>query len=649
MDLTQLIFSAPERALGLIRRALAQAAVPQGTAAQARLVIAVDQMEELFTTEAEPASREALVRALDMLAGSGLVWVIGTIRADFFHRCSEIPGFSELKDGLGSFELLPPTGPEIAQIIREPARSAGLRFEEDQDQGRLEDVLQDAAVADAGSLPLLEFVLDGLFQAGRERRLLTFAAYRALGGLAGAIARRADELVGALPQDVQDALPAVLRALMTVRDEEAITARPALLSQVAGRPKQKALVDAMVEARLLVIDENASGDPVVRLAHEALLTRWPRAQTIANANRNFLETRARVQADARRWLLDNKNPDLLLPPGKRLAESEELLVSRREEVEDQIVQYIEASIQAQQARLEKERLAERERIESEEAAKRERLRARGRTARPGGGGRDTPCTAHAIRGFDIASSSHPGRHRCDRRVPWATRGKTAGSNSQRPMQTKPTPQSRTPLARAIKRCAINRFLLPSYLNRPLATGDTETAILLALEALPKDFAAPDRPYVKEAEIVLYRALLAHCQTMVFRQDGGVTYAAFNATGDRIVTSSYDKTARIWNSANGSEIAVLKGHEGAVEKAIFSLDGRRIATAGRDGTARIWDASSGQQILVLPQPGNVHTAMFNAAGTRVLTGSDRQGFDGLGCSDWKKDRDCRRRWNNIRGV
>ena len=169
-------------------------------------------MEELFTTETEPASREALVRLLAAFAGSGLVWVIGTIRADFFHRCGEVPGFSALKDGLGSYELLPPTGPEIAQIIREPARAAGLRFEEDADQGRLEDVLQEAAAADPGSLPLLEFVLDALYEAGRERRLLTFAAYRALGGLEGAIARRADEVVDALPPDIQDALPAVLRA-----------------------------------------------------------------------------------------------------------------------------------------------------------------------------------------------------------------------------------------------------------------------------------------------------------------------------------------------------------------------------------------------------------------------------------------------------
>ena len=207
-----------------------------------RLAFAIDQMEELFTTQAEPASREALVRLLAAFAGSGFVWVIGTIRADFFHRCSEIPGFSALKDGLASYELLPPTGPEIAQIIREPARAAGLRFEENAEQGRLEDVLQEAAVADPGSLPLLEFVLDALYEAGREQRLLTFAAYRALGGLEGAIARRADEVVDALPPETQDALPAVLRSLTTVRlGDETVTARPGLVLRSGRRRRQKQL------------------------------------------------------------------------------------------------------------------------------------------------------------------------------------------------------------------------------------------------------------------------------------------------------------------------------------------------------------------------------------------------------------------------
>ena len=301
-------------------------------------------MEELFTTEAEPATRALLVRLLAAFAGSGFVWVIGTIRADFFHRCGEVPGFSALKDGLASYELSPPTGPEIAQIIREPARAAGLRFEEDADRGRLEDVLQEAAVADPASLPLLEFVLDALYEAGRERRLLTFAAYRALGGLEGAIARRADEVVDALAPEFQEALPAVLRGLTTVRlGDETVTARPAPLAGLAGSPAQAALVEALIAARLLVSDEDAEGRAVVRVAHEALLSRWPRARDIVAANRSFLETRARVQADAHRWLSDNRNPDLLLPSGKRLAEGEELLQSRREEIDDQTIAYVEAS------------------------------------------------------------------------------------------------------------------------------------------------------------------------------------------------------------------------------------------------------------------------------------------------------------------
>jgi class 3 adenylate cyclase len=179
--LAQLCRGSPDQALALIRQAHAKAAVAEGSIpAQLRLIVAVDQMEELFTTQEEPASREVLMHLLAALAGSGLAWVIATIRSDFFHRCGEVPGFSELKDGLGSYELLPPSGSEIAQIISEPARAAGIRFEERFDRGRLDDVLQDAAAADPRSLPLLEFVLDALYEAGRERRILTLLRIRRL-------------------------------------------------------------------------------------------------------------------------------------------------------------------------------------------------------------------------------------------------------------------------------------------------------------------------------------------------------------------------------------------------------------------------------------------------------------------------------------
>ena len=69
----------------------------------------------------------------------------------------------------------------------------------------------------------------------------------------------------------------------------------------------------------------------------------------------------------------------------------------------------------------------------------------------------------------------------------------------------------------------------------------------------------------------------------------VSSAAFSPDGTRIVTASWDKTARIWDAATAKEIAVLRGHENSVNSAAFSPDGSRIVTASWDETARIWDA------------------------------------------------------------
>ncbi|MFK0690126.1 AAA family ATPase [Mesorhizobium sp. IMUNJ 23033] len=628
-ELTQLCRSSPDRALTLIRHALGKAATAAGSSlSQIRLLIAIDQTEELFTTEKEPASREALLRLLAAFAGSGLVWVIATIRSDFFHRCGEVRGFSALKDGLGSYELLPPTGPEIAQIIREPARAAGLRFEERADLGRLDDVLQDAAAADPGSLPLLEFVLDALYEVGRERRILTFAAYRALGGLEGAIARRADEVVDALPPDIQEALPAVLRALTTVRPgDETVTASPVLLSKVAGTPARLTLVDALIATRLLVSDEDAAGHVFVRVAHEALLSRWPRASDIVNANRSFLETRARLKADAHRWHSDNENRELLLPSGKRLAEGEELLLSRREEVDDQVVEYIEASSRAQKEREEKDRQAERALIEAAEAAKRERLEREADRLAGEAERRDLAATA----AIQLARRTRYAAIVATVLALLAGAGAFVGFRGQQEaMRQAVQAQMSADKARSAESEALeardqalrNQSLSLAFLSQQTAaSGNTEAAILLALEALPTSGSAFGRPYLFEAEAALYKSLLAHHQTRIFRQGAGVTHAAFNRTGDRIVTSSYDKTARIWDVRNGTETAVLRGHQGAVERAEFSPDGSRVITVARDGTARIWNTTSGEQLFVLQPLGNFPIATFSPDGSRVLTAGE----------------------------
>src|ERR1700730_18848839 len=74
--------------------------------------------------------------------------------------------------------------------------------------------------------------------------------------------------------------------------------------------------------------------------------------------------------------------------------------------------------------------------------------------------------------------------------------------------------------------------------------------------------------------------------------GDLVYsAAFSPHGQRIVTASNDKTARVWNATTGAILTELKGHGSGVDSAAFSPDGARIVTTSDDSTARIWDIST----------------------------------------------------------
>lgn len=351
--LAALLRDASETAIAPIRGALGQAAtkyaqdesVPHEP--RARLILVVDQLEELFTTEGiTPALRTTFVHLLAALSRSGDVWVLATLRSDFFHRLGELPELSSLPQTGGQFNLVPPTPNEIGQMIRFPSRAAGLRFERRQSTGeRLDDVLQKAAENDPQALPLLEFVLDELYTVCGAQRLLTFEAYGRLGGLEGALAQRAEEVLAGLPAAVQAELPAVLRALVTIESDghETVAAARVPLERVGTSPERESLARALVEARLLTTDQGEDGRPVVRLVHEALLRHWPRLQKWLADDREFLRVRSRVAEAARRWEFEQRHVDLLLPEGKPLAEAVDLLQKRKAEIDPELVSFIDAS------------------------------------------------------------------------------------------------------------------------------------------------------------------------------------------------------------------------------------------------------------------------------------------------------------------
>jgi tetratricopeptide (TPR) repeat protein len=316
-----------------------------GAAGEPRLILLVDQLEELFTlSDTSAAESAAFVALLAALAGSGQVWVIATLRSDFYHRIDDIKGLRELMSGR-QYSLPPPRPAELGEIVRRPAAAAGLDYESDEASGLgLDAIIAEAAAQDPAALPLLSFALDELYRrdiADRGADTLSVATYRRLGGLEGAIAERAEEVCAALPAT---AVAAVLRELVTLReDQDEASARPALRAEIATTAEREQVAGALVTARLVVSTGTTTG-PVLRLAHEALIRHWPRLRELIAADREFLRTRSRLQEDRVRWEVEGRSLDLLLPPGKRLAEGAEALSARRDDLDAGTAAFIAASV-----------------------------------------------------------------------------------------------------------------------------------------------------------------------------------------------------------------------------------------------------------------------------------------------------------------
>ena len=106
-----------------------------------------------------------------------------------------------------------------------------------------------------------------------------------------------------------------------------------------------------------------------------------------------------------------------------------------------------------------------------------------------------------------------------------------------------------------------------------------------------------------------------------RHDDYVTAASFSPDGSRVVTASWDKTARVWDATTGQPVGEPLRHDDKVTAAFFSPDGSRVVTSSDDKTARVWDATTGQPVgEPLRHDGGVTAASFSPDGSRVLTAS-----------------------------
>lgn len=288
----------------------------------------VDQWEKLLLASTDGVLANGFAGTLQALATSGEVQVIVACRNDFYPQLARVPALMSVKAHGGHYDLAAPSPAEIAQMIRLPARAAGLSFGTDaHTRTQLDDALCADAMASTDALPLLQYALHLLYEARSPLGELEFSAYRRFGGIEGALSYRADILLAGLGEREQACVDGVLARLVHLPEGSgAVVGRRVPWSALAS-DAERTLVRALVDARLLV-SELVAGVPGFGVAHEALLRRWPRATAWIDQHRATLRIHGRVAAQARRWLEAGRASDLLLPAGRQLEEARSLLEGR---------------------------------------------------------------------------------------------------------------------------------------------------------------------------------------------------------------------------------------------------------------------------------------------------------------------------------
>ncbi|MGD8857022.1 MAG: protein kinase, partial [Chloroflexota bacterium] len=348
----------------------------------AQLLLVVDQFEELFTQVEDEARRtffmDSLLQAIH--APRSPLTVVITLRADFYDRPLryEILG-KLLKEN--TEVILPLNSEELTWAIREPARRVGVRLEEG---------LAGAIVADLadqpGSLPMLQYALTELFERRRDRRM-TLADYRAIGGVLGALGRRAEEIYAGLDEPGQETARQLFLRLVTLGEGAEDTRRRVLHSELEAIERQSLKVENQQQiiqqygaARLFTFDHDpVTRQPTVEVAHEALLREWKRLRSWLDQSRADVRLQRLLATSAAEWRAAGHDPGFLLRDARLeqfagWAETATIALTGDEQA------FLQASLDARAARLAQEevrlqreletaqRLAETEHARAEEQA-----------------------------------------------------------------------------------------------------------------------------------------------------------------------------------------------------------------------------------------------------------------------------------------
>jgi WD40 repeat protein len=553
------------------------------------LLVVADQFEELFTLTPEP-NRRPFAQALLGALGKARFTLLVTLRADFYSQIITL--HRELSDRLAPAQVNigALTRDELRESITCPAKLVGLDFQ----QGLVDRILDDVG-SEPGNLPLLEFALTGLFSR-REDRTLTFDAYNEIGGVTGALAKRAEaEFARFTPEEQTAARRLFSRLVRVARPQEGVDdTRQQVEIQAIDAPMEKvAQALAGRDVRLLVMGRSEiggrAGGQTVELAHEALIRSWDRLRGWIGEDREFLLWRQRLEVQMSEWQDDKRDAGYLLR-GAPLSEAERWLLDRQQDLTRTEFDLIRKSIELKQAEL---LVAQAQRLKEYHA--------------------ELICTRAVLAAESIMR---------------------AGMFTNDEIVREALELLPRCVARLFHRSPVEAVAF-SQDGRRVATG-TFDGVARVWEV------------TSGSEI----ALVEH--------RGPVSAVAFSPDGERVASSSYDGTARVWEAANGKELARIKhasavlalafsadgqrvvsgdiegtvrvwkaasgeqlarvDHGKKVRAVTFSPDGDQIVSGSDDSTARIWDVATGKEVARLEHNSPVSAVAFSADGSMLVSGS-----------------------------
>jgi WD40 repeat protein/DNA-binding SARP family transcriptional activator/ABC-type cobalamin/Fe3+-siderophores transport system ATPase subunit len=569
-----------------------------------RLLLVVDQFEEVFTTCPDEGERAAFLGALTEAAwADSHVTVVVVIRADFYGHCAAIP---DLADLLAANHVLvgPMRQDELRRAIELPAHRAGLRLEPG-----LSAAMVDEVADQPGGLPLLSCALLESWQ-HRHGRTLTLAAYHQAGGVRGAVARLAEHAWSGLDTDQQQTARRILLRLAGPGEGEAVVRRRVALSEFTAGGDQGAaqVLDMLADQRLLTKSEDS-----VEVAHEALLREWPRLQGWLEEDVQGRALHRHLIAAAREWDESGRDPGELYR-GVRLTGALDWAREHQADLNELERAFLEAS----RAAAEREVTDARRRAEREARTSR---RLRGLLAGLAG----VLVLALVAGGFALAL-----RGRAERQALVAQRQTVVA-------------ESRRLGAQALLEGDLDRSLLLAVEAVHLDDSvDSRSALLTSLLRSPQA-----RRVVRGDGNQLWNVTLSpDGRTLAAVDNAGNTYLWDTRTGRRLhspsgsswafsrdgrllttgtlATGGYMAELWIWDLAPRRIVKVLTmpGEHQDIVDAAFSPDGRFLAAGTARGFLIFWDATSGARLGPVlhyaHEPGSSGNLAFASEGTRLYT-------------------------------